>query len=111
MSIKRDYISSEKIGTNVSTEKVSLDSGLQLEPINQGAFIVQRTTPERNEDDPNEADTEDDRSKPLTLSQLSPRKQQTQDNIKLPAPITTSGTDVSPSPMHPAVKRDRKSVV
>jgi len=101
---QQDDISSGQIGNNVSTEKVSFDFNLQLGPINEGASIVQKaTTQERNKE---MADIEDDRSKPLTLSQLSPRKQQARDNAKLPMPITTSGTNVSPpSPMRPAPKR------
>jgi len=77
---------------------------LQLGPITQGASIVQQTTQERNDEKASDDDIEDDRSKPLTLSQLSPRKQQAQNNVKPPMPITSN--DVSPPlPMRPAFKR------
>lgn len=95
--ISFDSVDNLKTSTSGQTE-TNVDE-FAPEQGDRDAFIEQKTTQERIGEDVD--DTEDDRSKPLTLSQLSPRKQQgTQDAVK------RSGTDLSaPSPTRTATKR------
>lgn len=83
-------------GQTISTETQTIH--LSLQPKNAS---IQKSTPERSEEDAEDEDFEDDRTKPLTLSLLSPRKERVRYTTN--PPITT--LDSAPSCPKPIAKR------